>query len=146
MIAVSDMIKLAITIIFCVFISAYDVRAFRIPNEALYVFFLILFVHDIKYDYSGIVNNICSSLLFFLLFTAIRYFLGGLGGGDVKFVGVLAYELGLSYSPPAFFIASVFGLTYMATVKFIGKKKADKIPFAPFLSSGAIVMLTLRIL
>ena len=142
--ALSDMSRLLITLVFCVFISVQDIRTFRIPNEIVYAFFLILFVSDIKYDYSGIIGHISAGVLIFLLFSAVRYCYGGLGGGDVKFGGVLAYALGV-YSPLAFFAASVLGLVYLVLMRY-WKKRMERIAFAPFLSIGTIVMLTLEAL
>ena len=142
--AVSGMSRILVTLIFCILISIQDIRAYRIPNELVYAFFLILFVSDIKYDYSGIIGNISAGVLLFLLFSGVRYFYGGLGGGDAKFGGVLAYALGV-YSPLAFFAASVLGLVYLVLLR-CWKKKMERIAFAPFLSIGTIVMLTLEAL
>ena len=144
--ALSDMSRLLITLVFCVFISVQDIRTFRIPNDLVYALFLILFVSDIKYDYSLIISNIGAGVLIFLLFSGVRYFYGGLGGGDAKFGGVLGYSLGIRYSWIAFFAASVLGLMYIIAMRSIGKKKIEKIPFAPFLSSGTIITLTLEAL
>ena len=144
--ALSDMLRLLITLVFCVFISVQDIRTFRIPNELVYALFLILFVSDIKYDYSCIISNIDAGVLIFLLFSGVRYFYGGLGGGDAKFGGVLGYSLGIRYSWIAFFEASVLGLMYIVIIRYIGKKKTARIPFAPFLSSGTIITLTLEAL
>lgn len=109
--AVSGMSRILVTLIFCILISIQDIRAYRIPNELVYAFFLILFVSDIKYDYSGIIGNISAGVLIFLLFSGVRYFYGGLGGGDVKFGGVLGYTLGLRYSWLSFFFCKRIGLS-----------------------------------
>ena len=69
--ALSDMSRLLITLVFCVFISVQDIRTFRIPNELVYALFLILFVSDIKYDYSLIISNIGAGVLIFLLFSGV---------------------------------------------------------------------------
>ena len=66
--ALSDMSRLLITLVFCVFISVQDIRTFRIPNELVYALFLILFVSDIKYDYSLIISNIGAGVLIFFYF------------------------------------------------------------------------------
>ena len=142
--AVSGMSRILVALIFCILISIQDIRAYRIPNELVYAFFLILFVSDIKYDYSGIIGNISAGVLIFLLFSGVRYFYGGLGGGDAKFGGVLGYTLGLRYSWLSFFAASVLGLVYIIVMRGIGKR-TEKVAFAPFLSTGAIGMLVFEV-
>ena len=114
--AVSGMSRILVTLIFCILISIQDIRAYRIPNELVYA----------------------------LLFSGVRYFYGGLGGGDAKFGGVLGYTLGLRYSWLSFFAASVLGLVYIIVMRGIGKR-TEKVAFAPFLSTGAIGMLVFEV-
>jgi prepilin signal peptidase PulO-like enzyme (type II secretory pathway) len=84
-------------------------------------------------------NFLVAALLSALLFFLIRLGNRGLGLGDVKFAGLVGIFCGLPWAWAAFLTASLTGLA--AARFFISPKDKDApalIPFAPFLSIGAL--------
>ena len=77
----------------------------------------------------------------FLAFLAI--FLAypqGMGGGDVKFVGVMGLLLGIQGAAVGLWSAIVSGgLTAIALIVLRKRGRKDAIPFGPFLAFGAII-------
>ncbi len=75
--------------------------------------------------------------IFFLLAVAVP---GGMGGGDIKLMGMLGLFLGLKAVLITIFLGSFIG----AVIGLIGKLffgKGSKIPFGPYLVAGAIAAL-----
>jgi prepilin signal peptidase PulO-like enzyme (type II secretory pathway) len=75
----------------------------------------------------------------------IFLFKGGLGFGDVKYAFLTGYALGLDITPFAFFFTAVFAiLIYIIGIGLLGWKLSDKLPFAPFMFSGALSAVSLN--
>ncbi len=75
--------------------------------------------------------------IFFLLAVAVP---GGMGGGDIKLMGMLGLFLGLKAVLITIFLGSFIG----AAIGLIGKLffgKGSKIPFGPYLVAGALAAL-----
>jgi prepilin signal peptidase PulO-like enzyme (type II secretory pathway) len=120
-------------------ISLIDLRTYRIPDAlCLPCFFLIMILH-IRDNPELLPNFLAAAFLSALLFFLIRLGTRGLGLGDVKFAGLVGIFCGLPWAWAAFLAASLAGL---ATARFfISPKNKDApplIPFAPFLSIGAL--------
>jgi leader peptidase (prepilin peptidase)/N-methyltransferase len=75
----------------------------------------------------------------FLLLLAILS-KGGIGGGDIKLMGVLGLVLGFQGAYLTLMIASVVGVL-VAIIGLLAKKYNRKtaIPFGPYLAVGALV-------
>ena len=124
-------------VFFCTVIAVIDIKTCRIPNALLLCFALLLaFVYR---NDQAIILRLASSLAAFLIFAGVYVFTGGMGLGDVKYAAVLGYGLSFDRLVPAFFIAALFAfLVFFIDMVFFRWNKLTKIPFAPFLSCGAI--------
>ena len=99
------------------------------------------------YAWSGSLGSLASSLaggaagfLFFLAIVLVRP--GGMGGGDVKFAGLLGLLLGLVGVLIAVWIGVVAGGLVAAALLLLRKRgRRSEIPFGPFLAGGAAVAL-----
>lgn len=112
--------------------SHYDIKTKTIPDKVHIIIILLSLIN---------INplNSIAGLMFvpipFLITALIKG--GGIGGGDVKFMGANGFFLGLKGG----FIGSLLGLTAAITINAIYYKirKKDKnisFPLAPYLSAG----------
>ena len=66
---------------------------------------------------------------------------GGMGGGDVKLAGMIGLLVGIPGAAVALWIAAVSGGLVAIVLLASGKKgRKEAIPFGPFMSLGAIVV------
>ena len=76
----------------------------------------------------------------FILYSAVFHFTKGLGFGDVKYAALLGYILGPEKLVIAFLITAFLGIIiYLAGIYIFRMEKTTRIPYAPFLSAGAIL-------
>jgi len=122
-----------------------DLRTFTIPNWlTLGGITMILLLETIRHQtlpLTLLLSALSSFILMLLLSLLSR---GKLGMGDVKFSALISLQLGFYYWLISLFVASLSGL--FVAVFCIFYKKMDKntpIPFAPFLSFGAVMALLL---
>ena len=129
--------KMAVVICFCTLIAVIDVKTYRIPDLLLVCFAAVMAI--LYRDDPLIMLRLFSSLTALLIFGAVFITTGGMGLGDVKYAVVLGYILNLDRLVPAFLISALLALmVYTAGMLLFRWKKIVRIPFAPFLSCGAI--------
>lgn len=138
------------TFLFSLFIiiSFIDLDYQIIPNTMVLFILLVSIVYKILnfllYNVpSNLVNSLMglgiSGLIFFIIFVVSK---GGMGGGDVKLIGVLGFILGI----PKIFI-NIFlsflagGIISVLLLAFKIKGRKDPIPFGPFIILGFIITL-----
>jgi len=130
-------------VLISVAISIIDIKTYRIPDTLLVLLFLSLISFDLikqnNQGYSIISAHLLSALIIFTIFFAVFYFVKSMGFGDVKYASVLAYGLGFKGIYIAIVIATMSSLIFFLVGYFLlGWNKKTKLPFAPFLSIGAI--------
>lgn len=65
---------------------------------------------------------------------------GGMGGGDIKLMGMVGAFLGLKGALITIFLGSCVGAAFgLAGMLFYGKGRKSKIPFGPYLVVGALI-------
>ena len=132
-------------------ISAVDLERFIVPNRILYPTLFVaapLFVvaAAIDGDWEGVKTAALGGALGWVLLFAVHMVSpAGMGFGDVRLAGLIGMVLGwLSVGHVlvalflAFALAAVVGVALMATGV---KGRKDKVPFGPFLASGAMLAL-----
>lgn len=82
--------------------------------------------------------GINSSFFFLIIFAVIYSVCGGLGFGDVIFVGSLAMFYGVELTVLGCIVASLLGLAYFAFEKIVVHSRIERIPLCPFLSVGVL--------
>lgn len=137
-----------ISMLIIVIISDY--KYMIIPDEVLLTFGLIIIVEIFFISgFSVLLNSIINAFLAFLVMFALKL-LGdfifkkeSMGGGDIKLLGIFGLVLGLPLSIVSIFLASLIGLPISL---FMLKNNPEHIiPFGPFLSSAAIIIILLNI-
>lgn len=121
--------------------SIIDYKTFRIPNYLTLGGFLALFALK-WYTFSQFpVDFILSALISFALLAILSFMTKGkMGMGDAKLSLSIGGVLGGYYWLISLFIASTVALFYaLFAIKCAKISKESPIPFAPFLSVGALV-------
>ncbi|MCL2762097.1 MAG: A24 family peptidase [Treponema sp.] len=135
-----------IAICFCIVIAVIDIKTFRIPDVLLFSFALVLFFMEKSQPHTLLIARISTALIAFLLFGVVWYYSQGMGFGDVKYATLLGYLLGPDKLIQAFFYTALLSIVvYMLGIILFRWPKTTKIPFAPFLSAGAILALPINI-
>lgn len=129
--------------------AAIDLEIRRIPNPILiagFVSVLILLACEVvvnrRFDFvdRSLISLLACSGVFYLIAVLSR---GGMGMGDVKFVGLLGAIVGIMGFKyvfvmvlSSFALGSIFGIALIA-MKKAGRKSA--VPFGPFIGAGYLV-------
>ena len=128
---------------FCIAIAIIDLKTFRIPDALLAFFALFLVITEGNQPYMLLIGRLAAAMLAFFLFAILWLYSKGIGFGDVKYAAVLGFLLGYERLIQAFLITAVLGIIiYLAGIILYRWPKTTKIPFAPFMSAGAIISIT----
>ena len=139
-----------------IIITISDIKYFIIPDQVLIIGFILLFIeyiiniilNDISI-YNGLVipllSGIGSFASLYLLKLLADFVLKkeSLGGGDIKLMFLIGFVLGFDLSFFTLFIASVVALPISLFVLI--KKKNNVLPFGPYISIGAIIIMLLQL-
>jgi leader peptidase (prepilin peptidase)/N-methyltransferase len=142
--------ELAVAIFYCclfLVLLVIDLEHGIIPNKLVYPSLVIALVLSIFLSQTGIVPGIKDAgigfvigLGLFLLIVLISR--GGMGWGDVKMAALIGLVTGYPLVFVALFLAVVLGgLVAGILLLFKLRKRKEGIPFAPYLSLGAIITL-----
>ncbi len=142
-----NQIRIILFIVFCLVIAVVDSKTYRIPDVILILFLCVMSLFDIGKDIFYMAEHLLAAFLGFGVFYFVFTYSGGLGFGDVKYAAVLGYILGVEKMVFLFFFAAFGGIiTYVIGFGIFRWGKATKIPFAPFLSLGALVVMYLNVI
>jgi len=129
-----------VAVCFCTCIAMVDLTTYRIPDALLVSFVIIFVIAEKGQPHAFFVARFATAVLSFFLFGIIWFHTKGMGFGDVKYAAVLGYVLGFERLIPAFIITAVLGmLIYLTGIFLFRWPQTTKIPFAPFMSAGAIL-------
>ena len=121
-------------------ITIYDLRHFIIPDFFLITLLFLAFIYVLIFDLS-IFQSFLSAVLLALPFLILFLISEGrwLGLGDVKYIAVIGFLLGLVQGLSAVVIAFWTGAACALLLLFVFKKNLtmkSEVPFGPFLSIG----------
>jgi len=125
---------------FAVIISIIDLKTYRIPDSILTMYLLLKTCADIRVGDSFMQFEQCASgFIAFLIFYAVYRCAKGLGYGDVKYAAIIGYAVGMRFFFIGALIASIMGIvSFIIGSRLLNWDIKRKLPFAPFLSFGAI--------
>jgi leader peptidase (prepilin peptidase) / N-methyltransferase len=127
-------------------ITAVDLRSARIPDAFSLGGLACLSLYDALLSPSLLLGDCLAAALAFALFFGIRHFTRGLGFGDLKYAASIAFYTGFPYCFAAMASSAIAAmLFFVAAVAFFGKRRTMMIPFAPFLTIGALVAAAIKI-
>lgn len=139
------MVETALFSIILIASSIIDIKTQKIPNiitiSSFLLFFLLYWINDAKFPTNFIIQALITFIIMLILCIISK---GKLGMGDVKLTLTIGGVLGIYYWFISIFIAAFSALFFIVIALIL--KKIDKkapIPFAPFLSAGALISLWL---
>jgi leader peptidase (prepilin peptidase)/N-methyltransferase len=123
--------------------SMIDLKYMIIPNQLNYfgiiVGLILSFFFGHQSIYSALLGLLIPATILLLIAIVSK---GGMGIGDVKLIAMIGVFIGVKYALGAIFlgalIGSIIGVGLIVT-KIKGRK--DRIPFGPFISLGALLMM-----
>jgi prepilin signal peptidase PulO-like enzyme (type II secretory pathway) len=125
-------------------ISLIDIRTYRIPDALCIPCFVLIMILRMGDNPETLPHFLVAAFFSALVFFLIRLGTKGLGLGDVKFAALVGIFCGLPWACAAFLTASLTGLAFagLAAIRVFTSKNIRSapplIPFAPFLSIGAL--------
>ena len=152
---ITDYIFKSFFITVLLLITLIDIDTLKIPNNLNLFFYIvgllmILFsTIDLKFNLGLMTHRVVYSLLFFVcieIFSSLYFSVRKkipIGTGDTKLISVLVIWLGLFGCISAIISSFYLAGTYIFYIFIKNKNINAKIPFAPFLSLGAILFLIL---
>lgn len=127
-----------------------DYHYYIIPDGVLLVFggllaIEIFFIYGLKTILFALLDGVISFVLMFLLkkFGDFIFKKESMGGGDIKLMFVFGMVLGWKMAVISILIGSFVGLPISLII--LKTKKTHVIPFGPFLSTGALIILLTKI-
>lgn len=119
-----------------VIIAIIDIDYQIISDNLVILIFLIAIIYEITNNHLiNLLNNIIALILSGLLFTIIFIVSkGGIGGGDIKLIGVLGFILGIPKIFLSIFLSFLLGAVASIVLLSCGiRNRRDVIPFGPFM-------------
>lgn len=138
-----DLLYSLILVSFLIVLSISDIHYMVIPNILFLIFGIPLIVFHVLDPRNSILNSLLSVLLVsgvVMIVSIINR--GKMGMGDVKLFILLGFLFAPEYIPLLFLLSSVFACLYFLYLYIKGELSYNrKIPFGPFISLAAIVLL-----
>ncbi len=131
---ITDIVVNALFISILIYASYKDIKTKIIPDK-VHLFLIALSLLSVGIVWNNILGFVCVPLIFIISELRDR---GAFGGGDIKFIAVCSYYLGLTNG----FIGVIIGLVVALVINFCLKKK--RFPLVPYLSVGFISVLILQ--
>jgi leader peptidase (prepilin peptidase)/N-methyltransferase len=134
-------LKYLIFVSLLIIITGTDINTRLIPNAVTYPgmaigLILSLFIPGISFLRSIVGLLVCGGVVYLLAWASK----GGMGGGDIKLMGMMGAFLGWDAGLLALFVGallgSVVGIVRIASGK---QKRRDPMPFGPFLAVGGLI-------
>lgn len=134
-----EIITRCVLFVLCLFVTWTDLQERRIPNWALLLCVILLFVMRFFFGppWSWLYPLPVASVVLFSFAALAWRWPEALGMGDVKLFATLAYGLGGAAFVWIVTAASLLALLSAGVVLLVKRKKAPRLlPFAPFLFAG----------
>lgn len=137
-----------VSMLLILFVS--DIETMIIPDEVLIVFGILLMIEIYSiYGFQSFMNALLNGLISFLIMFCLKkigdflFKKESMGGGDIKLLFLFGMVLGWPMAIVAIFLGSFIGLP--VAIMILHLKKDHEIPFGPFLSIGALLILFSKI-
>ena len=139
----SEFIIFIILISSLIVVSFIDIKYQIIPNKITFSFISLGLLFSLIFDHISFINSLLGLVIPAGLLLLIAFiYKKGMGIGDVKLIGMIGVFIGWQYALISIFIGallgSIYGIYMMLTDKMTRK---TRIPFGPFISLGAVIMI-----
>lgn len=126
------------SIIFLLLISIEDIKTYEISETLLISFFVVVLCLSFHFEFGDFAKSVFNALFFCFFFWIISVVTKGLGLGDVKLIGIIAFVSGFFDTIFICLVACVDGIIIFC-MKRVEKKDCKKIAFAPCLFIGFLL-------
>ena len=123
-----------------------DINYYIIPDEILIIALVTMAILVVvSKGFMGLLSCTLNGLIAFVVMLLIKlmgdylFKKESMGGGDIKLLFMFGFSLGWEMALLTIFFGSIIGLPISLIILY--KKKTNIIPFGPFLSMGAMVIL-----
>ncbi len=139
-------IEICLLLVFAVPITVMDIRRYRIPDVLTLSGILFFVVLNLSLGEATPASLALRCGVGFGLFWLIhRFSKGKMGIGDAKYSALIAVAAGLLPWLVTVFIASLAGVAFgVVMIGFFHRDRQARIPFAPFLTVGAVSAMLLK--
>ncbi|MCF8009133.1 MAG: prepilin peptidase [Halanaerobiales bacterium] len=139
----SEFIIFILLISILIVVSFIDIKYQIIPNEITFIFIPLGLILSLLFNHISFVNSLLGLVIPAGLLLLIAFiYKKGMGLGDVKLIGMIGVFIGWRYALVSIFIGALFGSLYGIYMMVIGNMdRKTKIPFGPFISLGAVIMI-----
>lgn len=140
----SDWTELSILFLvlsFGIIFSVSDLTTQILPDKIMLLFLIFVFLHQFFARPDTFFSYLICGIGFFAFFYLFSFFFPhSIGGGDVKYYGILGFLLGYQTTVLALLLACSIACTVYLPLRFIKKHNRNQpIPFAPFIFLGAYI-------
>ena len=129
--------KNTLFVLVLLYASYYDYKHRIIPDK-VHIIILVLSLININ-----IVDSILGLILIPLPVLIICLTKGGIGGGDIKFIGAVSFFLGFEVGLYGTVLGLLTGIVVSVIYGLISSSKVSTFPLGPYLSFGYISMMIL---
>ena len=138
---------IAITVISALLIIIVsDINYYIIPDEILIIAFAVMSILlIISKGFTVFLSSLFNGAIAFIIMLLIKlmgdylFKKESMGGGDIKLLFLFGFSLGWEMALLTIFLGSLIGLPVSLIILYV--KKTNIIPFGPFLSMGAMVIM-----
>lgn len=145
-----ELLKALTFVSMLIIIMVSDFNYMIIPDEVLLFFGCLLaleigIIDGYKVLISSLINGLIAFVVMYLLKTLGDFMFKkeSMGGGDIKLMFIFGLVLGAPFAIISIFIGSLVGLPI--SLILLSKNSEHIVPFGPYLSIGAIIILLLNI-
>jgi len=141
----------ALTFVSMLIIIFFSDIYYMIIEDKVLVFFGIILMIEMYFinGLDSLLNSLLSGLIAFIIMLLLKLFgdfifkKEAMGGGDVKLMFIIGMIIGYKIIPISIFLASLIALP--VSIIILALKKDHAIPFGPFLSLSAIIIMLTKI-
>lgn len=136
-----ELSRLFLVLSFGIIFSISDLTTQILPDKIMLLFFVSVFMHHLFTHPAALFPYLICGLGFFVFFYSFSlFFPNGIGGGDIKYYGVLGFLLGYQTTLLALLLACSITCAVYLPLHFIKKHTRNQIiPFAPFIFLGTYI-------
>ena len=123
-----------------------DINYYIIPDEILIIALIVMAILVVvSKGFTGLLSCSLNGLIAFVIMLLIKlmgdylFKKESMGGGDIKLLFLFGFSLGWEMALLTIFLGSIIGLPISLIILY--KKNTNIIPFGPFLSIGAMIIL-----
>jgi leader peptidase (prepilin peptidase)/N-methyltransferase len=129
------MVKNTLFVLVLLYAAYYDYK-YRIIPDKVHVIIMLLGLIDIS-----VVDSFLGLILVPLPVLAVGIIRGGIGGGDIKFIGSVSFFLGIEVGLYGSVLGLLIGIIISGIYNLISSVKVNEFPLAPYLALGYIMVL-----